>query len=52
MQTIPKPNNANDIANKTPKHDVKSNFVWNENNVTPKQTKAVIPTAMKTDSMV
>lgn len=52
MQTIPKPINANEITKITPIHDVKSNLVWKENNVTPKQTKAVIPTAIKTELMV
>jgi hypothetical protein len=50
-QTMPKPKNANDTTNKMPIHDVKSYLVWNENNVTPKQTNAVIPTAYNTDSI-
>jgi hypothetical protein len=37
------------MTNKIPKQFVKSNFVCNENNVTPKQTNAVIPRAHKTD---
>lgn len=41
---------ANDIMKKIPRQDVKSYFVWNENNITPKQTNAVIPTAINIDS--
>ena len=52
IQTIPQHKSTNSITNKIPKHDVKSYFVCNENNVIPKQTKTVIPIAMKTDSIV
>ena len=52
MQTMPKPINANEMTNKTPKQLVKSYFVCMENNVMPKQTKTVIPTAFKTESVV
>ena len=51
IQTIPQHKITNGVTNKIPKHDVKSYFVWNENNVIPKQTKTVIPIAIKTDSI-
>lgn len=37
-------------TNKIPLHRVKSNFVWNANNVNAKQTTAVAPTASITVS--
>lgn len=52
MQAIPKPSKTRARTNNTPVHDVKSYFVWMENNVTPTQTNRVIPRAMSTDSIL
>lgn len=48
IATIPNTINMRTATNSTPPITVKSHFVWNANNVNPRQTPAVMPTAINT----